>query len=138
MRQTEKLYKILEKAEIDTKIGVEIQDWILDTIDERRDLAMNQFRETALTPLNTEMRLGFNAMNQRFETLQSDMEKRFSYVDQRFENLEEKIDARFQSLEKRLDTTNFTIRILGVPIVGSTIGGLGIIFLQIYERLLSN
>ncbi len=88
MPQTQKLYKILEKAAIDTKIGVEIQDWILETIEERRDLAMNQFQETKLLPLHTEMRLGFESMNQRFETMQSDMEKGFGYVNQRFETMQ--------------------------------------------------
>ncbi len=105
------------------------------------------------------MEKGFGYVNQRFEIMQSDMEKGFGYVNQRFEiiykrfemieehfdmidnrfeNLEDKLDNRFNSLEKRLDATNFTIRILGVPIVGATIGGLGIIFLQIYERLFLN
>jgi hypothetical protein len=44
---------------------------------------------------------------------------------------------RFDSLEKRIDATNFSIRLLGVPIVGATIGGLGIVFLKIYELKVS-
>lgn len=33
MSQPQKLYQILEKAEIQTKIAIEIQDWIVDTIE---------------------------------------------------------------------------------------------------------
>lgn len=190
MANSQKLYQILEKASIETKIAVEIQDWIVDTIDERRDLAMNHFLETKLLPMHEEMRRGFDSLNQRFEKFQIDIDRRFegihsemdlrfesiqtgidlklesfqsgidlrleSYqsgidlkfetfqtlvetkfheIDKRFIRLEEKVDLRFDSLEKRMDATNFSIRILGVPIVGATIGGLGIIFLQIYERL---
>lgn len=37
MRTQPKLYQILEKAHIDTKIAVAIQDWIVDTIEAKRD-----------------------------------------------------------------------------------------------------
>lgn len=40
-----KLYQILEKAEIGTKIAVEIQDWIIETIDEKRLETVVQFEE---------------------------------------------------------------------------------------------
>jgi hypothetical protein len=68
-------------------------------------------------------------MDTRFESMQTTM-------DARFESMQTTMDARFTSLEKRLDAMNFSIRLLGVPIVGATIGGLGVLFLQIYERLM--
>lgn len=161
MPNHQKLYQILEKAHIDTKIAVEIQDWIVDTIEEKRDLGMTHFQESKLLPMHQEMRTGFDfvhqdmnqrfdfireEMNRRFESMQTTMDARFesfqTTMDARFESVQstmdarfKSIDARFDSLEKRLDATNFSIRLLGVPIVGATIGGLGIIFLQIYERL---
>lgn len=122
MSQPQKLYQILEKAEIQTKIAIEIQDWIVDTIEEKRDKSMTHFEDTKLLPMHLEMRTGF-------ATLQKEM-------DLRFLTLQKEIDARFTSLEKRQDATNFSIRLLGVPIVGATIGGLGVVFLQIYERLI--
>ncbi len=121
MSHPQKLYQILEKAEIQTKIAIEIQDWIIDTIEEKRDKSMTHFEDTKLLPMHLEMRTGF-------ATLQKEM-------DLRFLTLQKEIDARFTSLEKRQDATNFSIRLLGVPIVGATIGGLGVVFLQIYERL---
>ncbi|MDF3818893.1 hypothetical protein P3G55_03220 [Leptospira sp. 96542] len=171
-----KLYQILEKAHIDAKIGVEIQDWIVDTISEKRDQGMNFFQETKILPIQQDLKMGFDSMrvemdqkfesmqsimdqkfesmqsimdqkfesmqsimNQRFESMQAVMDQRFesmqAVMDQRFESMQAVMDARFLSLEKRLDATNFSIRILGVPIVGATIGGLGVVFLQIYERL---
>jgi hypothetical protein len=114
MAHTQKLYQILEKANIETKIAVEIQDWIVDTLEEQRERSMVQFVDTKLLPMHLEMRSRFEAMDTKFEA----------------------VNSRFDSLEKRIDATNFSIRILGVPIVGATIGGLGIIFLQIYERLM--
>ncbi len=121
MANPQKLYQILEKAEIETKIAIEIQDWILDTIDENRVKSMTQFEETKLLPMHLEMR-------KEFASIRSEM-------DLRFVTLQKEMDARFTSLEKRLDATNFSIRLLGVPIVGATIGGLGVVFLQIYERI---
>ncbi|MCZ8154678.1 MAG: hypothetical protein O9264_01055 [Leptospira sp.] len=132
MSHPQKLYQILEKAEIQTKIAIEIQDWIVDTIEEKRDKSMTHFEDTKLLPMHLEMRTGF-------ATMRSEMEMRFDSsqkeMDLRFLTLQKEIDARFTSLEKRQDATNFSIRLLGVPIVGATIGGLGVVFLQIYERL---
>ncbi len=168
MANPQKLYQILEKAEIETKIAIEIQDWIIDTIAEKRDQSMNQFEATKLLPIHLEMRNGFESMrsemasrfetmhtelNTRFETMHTDMITRFERMDFRYESFQKEMDVRFESLqkemdvrflrvdekftslEKRLDATNFSIRLLGVPIVGATIGGLGVVFLQIYERL---
>lgn len=154
MRTDQKLYQILEKAHIDTKIAVEIQDWIVDTIEEKRDQGITNMQETKILPMHQEVRTGFdsmryemnqrseslrNEMNLRFESFQSSMDARFesmqSTMDARFESMQSTMDARFESIEKRLDSINFTIRILGIPIVGATIGGLGVIFLQIYERV---
>jgi hypothetical protein len=117
MGNPQKLYQILEKAEIETKIAIEIQDWIVDTIEEKRDMSMSQFEDTKLLPMHLEMR-------KEFQYLRSEIDVRFL-----------RVDEKFSSLEKRLDATNFSIRLLGVPIVGATIGGLGVVFLQIYERL---
>lgn len=82
-------------------------------------------QETKILPLHQEVRTGFDTMrtemNQRSESLRNEMNLRF-------ESLQLSIDARFESIEKRLDSINFTIRILGIPIVGATIGGLGVIF----------
>ncbi|TGL67485.1 hypothetical protein [Leptospira jelokensis] len=188
MRTQQKLYQILEKAQIDTKIAVEIQDWIVDTIEEKRDQGITNMQDTKILPMHQEVRTGFdsiryemnqrseflrNEMNQRFESFQSNMDARFesmqstmdarfesmqstmdarfesmqltmdarfesmqSTMDARFESMQSTMDARFESIEKRLDAINFTIRILGIPIVGATIGGLGVVFLQIYERLI--
>lgn len=154
MRTDQKLYQILEKAHIDTKIAVEIQDWIVDTIEEKRDQGITNMQETKILPMHQEVRTGFdsmryemnqrseslrNEMNLRFESFQLSMDARFesmqSTMDARFESMQSTMDARFESIEKRLDSINFTIRILGIPIVGATIGGLGVIFLQIYERV---
>jgi hypothetical protein len=121
MSHPQKLYQILEKAAIETKIAIEIQDWIVETIDEKRDKSMSQFEDTKLLPMHLEIRKEFAAMR--------------SEMDLRFASLQKEMDARFTSLEKRLDATNFSIRLLGVPIVGATIGGLGVVFLQIYERI---
>lgn len=132
MRSDQKLYQILEKAHIDTKIAVEIQDWIVDTIEEKRDQGITNMQETKILPMHQEVRTGFDSMryemNQRSESLRNEMNLRF-------ESFQSSMDARFESIEKRLDSINFTIRILGIPIVGATIGGLGVIFLQIYERV---
>lgn len=143
MRTDQKLYQILEKAHIDTKIAVEIQDWIVDTIEEKRDQGITNMQETKILPMHQEVRTGFDSMryemNQRSESLRNEMNLRFesfqSSMDARFESMQSTMDARFESIEKRLDSINFTIRILGIPIVGATIGGLGVIFLQIYERV---
>ncbi|TGL06452.1 hypothetical protein EHQ43_08540 [Leptospira bouyouniensis] len=166
MRTQPKLYQILEKAHIDTKIAVAIQDWIVDTIEAKRDQGLTNMQETKILPMHQEVRTGFdsiryemnqrseslrNEMNLRFESFQTNMDARFesmqstidarfesmqSTMDARFESMQSTMDARFESIEKRLDAINFTIRILGIPIVGATIGGLGVIFLQIYERLI--
>jgi hypothetical protein len=163
MPQSQKLYQILEKAQIETKIAVEIQDWIIDTMEEKRKDSMGQFEDTKLLPMHNEMRSRFGEVDHRFEQvnrrfgevdrrfeevdrrfddLEAKMDLRFNLVDEKFEMMESKIDtlrmemnSRFNSLEKRLDATNFSIRVLGVPIVGATIGGLGVVFLTIYERL---
>lgn len=133
MRTQPKLYQILEKAHIDTKIAVAIQDWIVDTIEAKRDQGLTNMQETKILPMHQEVRTGFDSiryeMNQRSESLRNEMNLRF-------ESFQTNMDARFESIEKRLDAINFTIRILGIPIVGATIGGLGVIFLQIYERLI--
>lgn len=142
----QKLYQILEKAEIETKIAIEIQDWIVDIIEEKRDQSMNQFADTKLLPMHLEMRNGFETirsemiarferMDVRFESLQKDMDVRFVTLQKEMDVRFLRVDEKFTSLEKRLDSTNFSIRLFGVPIVGATIGGLGVVFLQIYERL---
>ncbi|EOQ87342.1 hypothetical protein LEP1GSC202_3621 [Leptospira yanagawae serovar Saopaulo str. Sao Paulo = ATCC 700523] len=144
MRTQPKLYQILEKAHIDTKIAVAIQDWIVDTIEAKRDQGLTNMQETKILPMHQEVRTGFDSirydMNQRSESLRNEMNLRFesfqTNMDARFESMQSTMDARFESIEKRLDAINFTIRILGIPIVGATIGGLGVIFLQIYERLI--
>jgi len=46
-----KLYQILEKANIETKIGVEIQDWILDHLEESRDSQMAHWETTKFLPI---------------------------------------------------------------------------------------
>jgi hypothetical protein len=138
MPQTQKLYQILEKAEIQTKIAVEIQDWILDTIDEKRIQSMIQIDESKISPVQQEIRALSVRMDEQFKFVDERfqlMDEKFNLIDQKFDSLRFEMNARFTSLEKRLDATNFSIRLLGVPIVGATIGGLGIIFLQIYERL---
>lgn len=172
MSKSIKLYQILEKANIETKIAVEIQDWILDTLDEKGEQAVIQVQENKILPMHQEMRQGFTSMrsemdasfgsmrsemdtnfrsirsemdmrftamhsemDMRFSSMQSEMNMRFELVDRRFEMLQSEMNARFTSLEKRIDATNFSIRVLGVPIVGATIGGLGVIFLQIYQAL---
>ncbi|MCZ8156920.1 MAG: hypothetical protein O9264_12405 [Leptospira sp.] len=135
MANPQKLYQILEKAEIETKIAIEIQDWILDTIDENRVKSMTQFEETKLLPMHLEMRKEFASIRSEMDLRFARVDDKFGEVDRGFLNLESKMDARFTSLEKRLDATNFSIRLLGVPIVGATIGGLGVVFLQIYERI---
>jgi hypothetical protein len=124
MSHPQKLYQILEKADIETKIAIEIQDWIIDTMHEKHEKSMNQFEDTKLLPMHKEMRM-------EFASLRMEMDMKFERVDL----LRSEMNAKFTSLEKRLDTTNFSIRLLGVPIVGATIGGLGVVFLQIYERL---
>lgn len=135
MANPQKLYQILEKAEIETKIAIEIQDWILDTIDENRVKSMTQFEETKPLPMHLEMRKEFASIRSEMDLRFARVDDKFGEVDRGFLNLESKMDARFTSLEKRLDATNFSIRLLGVPIVGATIGGLGVVFLQIYERI---
>ncbi|MCZ8157089.1 MAG: hypothetical protein O9264_13250 [Leptospira sp.] len=125
MGQTQKLYQILEKAHIETKIAVEIQDWIVDTMEAQREKTMVQFVDTKLLPMHLEMRNRFEAIDTKFEAMETKFIAKF-----------DAIDSRFDSIEKRLDATNFSIRILGVPIVGATVGGLGVLVLEIYERLM--
>ncbi|MDF3822319.1 hypothetical protein P3G55_20615 [Leptospira sp. 96542] len=121
MAQSQKLYQILEKAHIETKIAVEIQDWIIDTLEESREKTMIQIGDTKLLPIQLEMRTRFDAIDSKFNA-----------IDSKFEAM----NSRFDSLEKRIDATNFSIRLLGVPIIGATIGGLSMVFLNIYERLM--
>ncbi len=142
MPQTLKLYEILEKAEIETKIALEIQDWIVETIEEKKKSSMIQFEETKLLPQLQDINSKFGRIEERHEDLNTKMNLRFDLIDEKFTMLDFKFDsfrseinARFLSLEKRFDTTNFLIRLLGVPIVGTTIGALSFLFLQIYEKL---
>lgn len=142
MPQTLKLYEILEKAEIETKIALEIQDWIVETIEEKKKSSMIQFEETKLLPQLQDINSKFGRIEERHEDLNTKMNLRFDLIDEKFTMLDFKFDsfrseinARFISLEKRFDTTNFLIRLLGVPIVGTTIGALSFLFLQIYEKL---
>ncbi|MDF3821158.1 hypothetical protein P3G55_14715 [Leptospira sp. 96542] len=135
MAQSQKLYQILEKAHIETKIAVEIQDWIIDTLEESREKAMIQIGDTKLLPIQLEMRTRFDAIDSKFDAIDS----KFDAINSKFNAIDSKFDAinsRFDSLEKRIDATNFSIRLLGVPIIGATIGGLSMLFLNIYERLM--
>ncbi len=136
MAQTQKLYQILEKAHIETKIAVEIQDWIVDTMEAQREKTMVQFVDTKLLPMHLEMRTRFEAIDTKFETMEAKFEGKFEAMETKFIAKFDAIDSRFDSIEKRLDATNFSIRILGVPIVGATVGGLGVLVLEIYERLM--
>jgi len=191
-----KLYQILEKWNVDPKIGVEIQDWIEDTFEKKQATSIFQYHETKQLPMQTdlksdmdslrsesdykfekllfEMRAGFetiqrqmqadrqvsearfDAIDHRFESMESKFEARFDAMDKRFEAMDTKfegkfdsidsrfqsidhrfqsIDSRFESLEKRLDSTNFYLRLIGVPIIGATLSGVGVTFLYIWERL---
>lgn len=139
----QKLYQVLEKPILIRKSRLKFKDWIVDTIEEKRDQGITNMQDTKILPMHQEVRTGFDTMrtemNQRSESLRNEMNLRFESfqlsMDARFESMQSTMDARFESIEKRLDSINFIIRILGIPIIGATIGGLGVIFLQIYERL---
>ncbi len=192
-----KLYQLLEKAKIDTKIAIEIQDWIEDTFEKKQAISMFQFQETKQLPMQKdlkndldslrsesdykfekliiEMRAGFKAvqdeiksqteiMNGKFEALETKLEAKFDAIDHRFEALETKFEAKFgamdskfeakfdavdhwfesmdskseakfESLEKRLDSTNFYLRLIAVPIIGATLSGVSVTFLYFWERI---
>lgn len=163
-----KLYQLLEKAKIDTKIAIEIQDWILDTMEDRRSKLMFNIEQSKLLPMNqdlkkevreAEIRLRHEIQTIRTELLalirefraelKAEMQELRTEVKAEMHELrtEHKIfrndlealrlemNLRFEMLNKRLDSTDRMIRILGVPIIGSTIGALGIILLKIFETV---
>jgi len=66
-----KLYQILEKWNVDPKIGVEIQDWIEDTFEKKQATSMFQYHETKQLPMQTVLWKGcgsecFNSSNTEF------------------------------------------------------------------------
>lgn len=161
MHQESKLYEILEKVNVEMKIGLEIQNWMEDTLEKRQKISMFQFQETKLLPMHKDLKQEIQAvrsdlkfeidsvrtdLKHEIDTLRTEVKHEINKfrteVKHEISSLRtemhfrfESIDARFTSLEKRLDATNFSICLLGVPIVGATIGGLGVVFLQIWERL---
>lgn len=164
MPKEQKLYQILEKANIETKIAVEIQDWILDTLDESKERSMFQFQEYKLLPLRNEMHSGFDSlrseMNMKFErvdeefvslrsemrmkfervdeefvSLRSELDLRFNLIDQKFALVEEKFDTLRSEMNTKFDSLIGSNRLLAIPIVGATIGGLGVVLLKILEQL---
>ncbi len=183
-----KLHQILEKLNVETKIGVEIQDWIEDTFEKKQSISMFQFQETKHLPMQKdlkgemhslrsesdykfeklifEMRSGFENIQKQMQADREVMEAKFRGVDSKFEGLNSKfeaidvkfeaidskfesidlkfdainskfdaVDSKFVSLEKRLDSTNFYLQLIAVPIVGATLSGVGVTFLYIWERL---
>lgn len=45
------------------------------------------------------------------------------------------VNERFKAMDQKLDSLICTVRILGVVIVGATLGEFGIFFLQIYKTI---
>lgn len=69
-----------------------------------------------------ELRMGFEAMNARFEALQREMDKRF-------EALQREMDARFEAVEKRISFLQWiVILLIGIP-------SWGMIFIKLFELL---
>jgi hypothetical protein len=144
MPQNVKLYQILEKAHIETKIAVEIQDWIVDTMEEKRIDSMVQFEETKLLPMHLELRTKLDGLDlelrTRMDHLETKLNSRIDGLELKmrtgFASLEKEMRAGFQAMDKKYEAVVSFNRILAVPIVGSTVGGLGFLFLQIYERVM--
>jgi len=44
----------LKKVQIETKIAVEFQDWIVDTIEHKKETSIPHFEETTLLPMHEE------------------------------------------------------------------------------------
>jgi len=152
-----KLYQILEKLNVETKIGVEIQEWIEDTFEKKQAISMFQYQETKQLPMQKdikndmdslraesdyrfeklifEMRVGFKALQDEIRSLTEITNAKFEAVESKFEAKFDAVDSKFVSLEKRLDATNFYLRLIAVPIVGATLSGVGVTFLYILERL---
>ncbi len=188
-----KLYQILEKASIDTKIAVEIQDWIEDSLERNRSTAMFQIEESKFLPLQNDLKKDIQTlrsemkfeiksvasdvmvlrmeMQQNVKSLESDIQALRAEMQQNVKSLESDIQAlraemqqnlmslesdiqsiriemkalrtemelRFQSLQTQMNqgfqSLNFTIRLLGVPIIGATLSALGLIFIKIWETI---
>ncbi len=206
-----KLYQILEKASIDTKIAVEIQDWIEDSLERNRSTAMFQIEESKFLPLQNDLKKDIQTlrsemkfeiksvasdvmvlrmemqqnvkslesdiqtlraeMQQNVKSLESDLQSLRAEMQQNVKSLESDIQAlraemqqnvkslesdiqsiriemkalrtemelRFQSLQTQMNqgfqSLNFTIRLLGVPIIGATLSALGLIFIKIWETI---
>ncbi len=82
---------------------------------------MTQVEETKLLPMHQDLK-------KDLDLLRSEMDIRFARVDDKFDSLRTEMNSRFDYLIR-------FIALLAVPIIGSTIGGLGVIFLKIYETL---
>jgi hypothetical protein len=88
MIEKQKLYQLLEKAQMETKIAVEIQDWIIDSIQESRDKTMIHLEESKLLPMHREMQNRFAEIDRRFVDLEAKMDLRFSHVDEKIDLVE--------------------------------------------------
>ncbi len=141
-----KLHQILEKMNVETKIAVEIQDWIEDTFEKKQAISMFQFQETKHLPMQKEIKSEMDSLRSefdyKFEKLIFEMradrqvsEARFNALESRMDAKFDAVDSKFVSLEKRLDSTNFYLRLIAVPIVGATLSGVGVTLLYILERL---
>jgi exonuclease VII large subunit len=73
-----------------------------------------------LDDLQTQMDKRFEAVDQRFEAMQQMMDKRFEVVDQRFESMDKRLDQQFQ----------LTLWVGGV-LVTIIVGGFGFLFAQL-------
>ena len=83
----------------------EQRDFILETnATLRRELIAEL--DDGLTGVRSEMRLGFKAMDARFETRFDGLETRFDGLETRFDGLETRfggLETRFDRLERKLD-----------------------------------
>ncbi len=93
---------------------------------------MIQVEETNLLPMHQDLKKDLGL-------LRSEMDLRFGYlrseIDVRFNSIQSEMNVRFEKIDSRFDYLIRFIALLAVPIIGSTIGGLGVIFLKIYETL---
>ncbi len=124
----QKLYQLLENAQIETKIAVEIQDWIIESIQESRDKTMIHLEENKLLPMHQEMQNRFADIDKSFVNLESKMDLRFSLID-------EKIDLLRAEMNSKFDAVLNSNRLLAIPIVGATIGGLGVVVLEVLKSI---
>lgn len=53
--------------------------------------------------LASDMRDGFQKMDERFEKVEQTMDERFEKVDERFEKMEQKMDKKFEKMEQKTD-----------------------------------